>query len=270
MIWRKPLSSTASHNDGTSSSDKYISLQRVSESIEDLLEEFNSQWKSYLKHSYTTTQQSNYIKEIKEDASENTTIIVHIDFTENHTLLKQREIMQAHWTNPQAAIFTIHFKINKDKHHCMVIISDYLVHDVEFLHAAQGIISAYVLSVYPRVKQLNYVSDGAPQHFKNNKNILNLTYHQTDFGIPAAWSFSSTAHGKSAVDGIGAAVKCRATKRVLSGNAADAILTPKELFRFAQQDTSLNVFYLSKERIKENGKHFGLHDRWSRNKTEGK
>ena len=143
----------------------------------------------------------------------------------------------------------------------MVIISDYLVHDVEFLHAAQGIISDFVLSVYSRVKRLNYVSDGAPQHFKNNKNISNLTYHQTDFGIPVAWSFSSTTHGKSAMDGIGAAVKYRATKRVLSGNAADAILTPEELFRFVQQDTSLNVFYLSNEKIRQKGKHFGLHDR---------
>ena len=270
MQWRKPLSSAAGHDDETSSRDKYISLQRVSGSVNDLLQEFNSQWKSYLKHSYITSQQSNYIKEIKENAGENGTIIVNIDFAENHTLLKQNEIMQAHWTNPQAALFTIHLKINKDKHQSMVIISDYLVHDVEFLHAAQGIISDYVVSVYPGVKQLNYVSDGATQHFKNNKNILNLTYHQTDFGIPAVWSFSATAHGKSAVDGIGAAVKHRATKRVLNGNTADAILTPQELFRFAQQDISINVFYLSKERIKHNEKQFGLHGRWSHNKTEGK
>lgn len=269
MAWRKPLSLASAHDNETSK-DKYIALQRVSGSVDGLLHEFDSQWKSYLKHSYVTTQQSHYIKEIKERASESGTIIVNIDFAENHTLLNQKEIMQAHWTNTQAALFTIHLKINKDEHRSMVIISDYLAHDVDFLHAAQGLISDYVLSVYPGVKRLNYVSDGAPQHFKNNKNILNLTYHRTDFGIPAVWSFSSTAHGKSAVDGIGAAVKHRATRRVLSGKTSDAILTPQELFRFAQKDTLINVFYLSKERIKQNKKQFALHTRWSRNGSEGK
>ena len=43
MIWRKPLSSAASHNDGASSSDRYISLQKVAGSVEDLLQEFNFQ-----------------------------------------------------------------------------------------------------------------------------------------------------------------------------------------------------------------------------------
>ena len=258
------------HDGGTSPRDKYISLQRLSGSVDDLLREFDSQWKSYLKHSYITTQQSNYIKEIKERASEHETIVVNIDFAENHTLLNQKEIMQAHWTNTQAALFTVHLKINKDEHRSMVIISDHLTHDVEFLHAAQGIITDYVLSVYPGVKRLNYLSDGAPQHFKNNKNMLSLTYHRTDFGIPAVWSFTSTAPGKSAVDGIGAAIKHKATRRVLSGKTADAILTPQELFRFAQEDTSINVFYLSKERIKQNQNRFGLHTRCSRHRTEGK
>ena len=62
-------------------------------------------------------------------------------------------------------------------------------------------------SLHPSVKHFSYVSDGASQHFKNNKSILNLTYHQSDFGVPASWTFSSTAHGKGPMDGIGAAIK---------------------------------------------------------------
>ena len=60
-------------------------------------------------------------------------------------------------------------------------------------------------STYSTVKQLNYVYHGAPQHFK--KNILSLTYHKVDFGLPAAWTFCATAHGKSAANEIGAAIK---------------------------------------------------------------
>ena len=93
--------------------------------------------------------------------------------------------MQAHWTTPQATFFTNHLKINKEKHDSIAIIRDYLADNVEFVHTAQSIINHYVQSTYPTVKQLNYVSNGTPQHFKNKKNILNLIYHQADFGLPA-------------------------------------------------------------------------------------
>jgi hypothetical protein len=179
---------------------------------------------------------------IKDKAVEDGTIVVHMDFTENHTLLVNKEIMQAHWTKQQATLFTIHLKVAKDIHHSMIVTSDYLAHDVESVHAAQGIISEHGQSAYPALKRLNYVSDGAPQHFKNNKNIRNLTYHETDFGILASWSFNATAHGKGVVDGIGAAVKYRATRKFLSGTAPFAILTPEDLYKFVQKDSSMNVF----------------------------
>ena len=107
-----------------------------------------------MRHSFINHQQSDCIKKVKEDANENNKVIVHIDFAENHILLNQKEVMQAEWTIVQATIFTIHLKINKEKHHIMVVISDYLAHDVEFVHAAQGIINRYVQSIYPTVKQL--------------------------------------------------------------------------------------------------------------------
>lgn len=52
-----------------------------------------------MKHSYIANQQSNYIKMIKDESDENETIVAHIDFAENHTLIAQNEIMQAYWTN---------------------------------------------------------------------------------------------------------------------------------------------------------------------------
>ncbi|CAF4632672.1 unnamed protein product, partial [Rotaria socialis] len=269
MIWRKSVSSTEKSNGENSNADKKILLQKNIGSVEDLLEEFDCQWKTYVKHSYITSQQSSYIKMIKDQADEHETIVVHMDFAENHTLLAQNEIMQAHWTNQQATLFTVHIKTAKEKHHSLIIISDYLAHDVEFVHTAQSIISDYVQSIYPTVKRLNYVSDGAPQHFKNIKSILNLTYHQVDFGIPASWSFSATAHGKGAVDGIGAAVKYWTTRRVLSGTTSDAILTPEDLYKFTQSDSLMNVFYMDQKRIKNHCEKYQLLNRWNRDSPEG-
>ena len=64
--------------------------------------------------------------------------------------------------------------------------------------------------------------------------MVNLTYHQSEFGLPAAWTFSSTSHGKGPVDGIGAAIKSRATRYTLKGTTEGAFLTPEELYQFTK------------------------------------
>ena len=96
-----------------------------------------------------------YIRKIKIEANEHETIVVHIDFTENYSLLQQNSIMQARWTTPLATIFTIHAKAGKNSHYSMAIISEYLEHDVEFVHAVQNVIVDYIQTLYPGVKKLN-------------------------------------------------------------------------------------------------------------------
>jgi len=99
--------------------------------------------------------------------------------------------------------------------------------------------------------------------------FLSCFHHESDFGIPAAWTFSATAHGKGPIDGIGAALKYRATRRVLSGRRADAILTPQELYQFASTDTKINVFYLSRQGIKQNSESMNLSKRLTQKAVKG-
>ena len=64
--------------------------------------------------------------------------------------------MQAHWTTPLATIFIIHVKVGKNNHHhSMAIISEYLEHDVEFVHAVQNVIIDYIQTLYSGLKKLN-------------------------------------------------------------------------------------------------------------------
>ncbi|CAF4643693.1 unnamed protein product, partial [Rotaria socialis] len=116
MIWSKPRTppTTTENLSSKTPTSNQILLQKVNGSIADLLEEFDAQWLTFLKHSYITTEQSNYIRTIKNGASESDTIVVHMDFAENYSLQQQNSIMQAHWTTPQATIFTIHIKVDKD------------------------------------------------------------------------------------------------------------------------------------------------------------
>ena len=210
------------------------------------------------------------LNKLKLDADERRGVVVEMDFSENYLLIVQHEVQQAHYNTAQASIFTVNIRVNAQTHHSMAIISDCLEHDVTFVHAAQKIISQFVRDEYPDVRNLNYVTDGACQHFKSNKSILNLTHHHRDFGIDACWSFSATAHGKSSVDGIGASIKYRATRHTLSDDRADAILTPRELYEFASKDTALTVFYLDLQTIQANARDYNLEARWSQRGAKGK
>ena len=86
------------------------------------------------------------------------------------------------------------------------------------------------------VNKINYFSDGAPQQFKNYKNILNIYYHNHDFGIEANWHFFPTAHGKGACDGVGGSVKRAAAKASLRLPPNKQILTALSLHDWLKSD----------------------------------
>ena len=64
--------------------------------------------------------------------------------------------------------------------------------------------------------------------------MLNLTYHQFEFHLPALWTFSATSYGKGPVDGIGAAIKSRATRYLLNGTTERAFLSPEKFYQFTK------------------------------------
>ncbi|CAF0893689.1 unnamed protein product [Adineta ricciae] len=91
-------------------------------------------------------------------------------------------------------------------------------HTTAFVHCAQKILVEFIKENFPLVTKINYVSDGAPAHFKNNASILNLIYHKRDFGLDVSWMFTATGHDKSAGDGIGAVLKSTVRRDTLSKN----------------------------------------------------
>ena len=89
------------------------------------------------------------------------------------------------------------------------------------------------------------MSDGAPQQFKNYKNIFTVCFHNKDFGIPAEWHFFPTAHGKGPCDGIGGTVKRSAASASLQLPHDKQILTPKELHDwFIKSDRFKNIIFI--------------------------
>jgi len=101
------------------------------------LEDLDEIWAQFLVHHFTTIQQRDYIKKIKEESGEEGTAVVQIDFAENYSLISQNEIQSAHWGHEQATIFTVHIKMGSG-HRNLAIISNYMHHTTEFVYYAQS------------------------------------------------------------------------------------------------------------------------------------
>ena len=84
-----------------------------------------------------------------------------------------------------------------------MFLSDSWKHDTAAVYAVQTKLIPEIKKTVPKVKKLIYLTDGAKQHFKNRFQMASLINHETDFNLKAEWHFSTTAHGKSAFDGIG-------------------------------------------------------------------
>ena len=78
--------------------------------------------------------------------------------------------------------------------------------------------------------------------YKNRYNIINLVFHEIDFGVLAKWNYFATAHGKGPSDGLGGTLKRLATRASLQGAT---IQTPKELHDWALTNCNLNVRLVS-------------------------
>ena len=258
-----------------------MTLQTVSGLIESLLWEIGSRWPIFLHHAFINRQQRKYIETIHEQLSADDYVVVQIDFAGNYKFVRQREPQGDHWNTDQATLSTIHFKIGTE-HRCMIIISDYMNHDSEFVWLAQENIVDFLKKRYPRVKKINYAryagakvlfytiifnflsSNGAANHFKNNYTIVNLLYHKKDFDIDAVWTFSATAHGKGPCDGIGATVKATATRATLQGQPNTNFQTALDFwsFTFDKNDRShlnepspIKCCFLPKERVEKIYRH---------------
>ena len=116
------------------------------------------------------------------------------------------------------------------------------------------IIVSRIQELAPNVQLINYVTDGGPSHFKNRRNILNLTFHDVDFEVPGVWSFSATSHGKGPVDGLGAALKSTATRYLLRHGPTEAFKSAKGFYEFSKQrqdstGNPIELLYVRSEQI---------------------
>lgn len=114
-------------------------------------------------------------------------------------------------------------------HKSLIFLSDSTKHDTAAIYTIQKILVPYLRNNH-KAKKLIYFSDSAKQHFKNKYQMINLIRHEEDFGIKAEWHVHATAHGKDALDSVGALFKREAARHSLLCKPTEAILILQKLF----------------------------------------
>ena len=134
---------------------------------------------------YPTMAQSNCLKSLKENLPENESIVLR-DSVENYTFLVQDEIQGMYWNKQQCSlrlVFIYHRKSNQTKSHFLCFISDYLMHDVDFVYIVIKETVAFVKNfILGNLFKVHYFFHGCSgQMQESGKNFLNLCYHERFF-----------------------------------------------------------------------------------------
>ena len=122
-----------------------INLETVIWSTDDFVEDLVDRLCHLQCHSFTATQQSKFMKEIKEGLMDEQ-ILVIADFAENYSFVLQDEVQGYHWTISQATIhpFVVYHRFPVEgneltdlKEISFVVISDHLLHKTLVVHYFQ-------------------------------------------------------------------------------------------------------------------------------------
>ncbi|MES9880157.1 MAG: hypothetical protein ABW185_04670 [Sedimenticola sp.] len=226
-------------------------LQTLSMPLQEFIDTIVEKTDKLTSHHYIAKHQAAYLSSLKENLGPDEAIII-LDFAENYSFVVQDAAQGFHWDNSQATLhpFVAYFNKDGQTHESMCVVSDCLQHNTITVHRFLYDVLHHMKEICPGIKKIYYFSDGAASQYKNYKNLCNLTYHLDDFGLHAEWHFFATSHGKNACDGVGGTVKREAAKASLQATLVGHILTPKDLYDWAQAHISkVKFFFIDKEDV---------------------
>ena len=222
------------------------------ESVSDYVEALANMMDNLTTHHYIAKAQAQYLRECKEQLSEDTALVL-LDFAENYSFLVQDAVQGVHWNNTQATLhpFVVyHKKGGKTTPINYCVISDHMKHDTITVHAFLTKVLHHLKQQLPHLCKVKYFSDGAASQYKNFKNFCNLMHHKEDFGLHAEWHFFATSHGKSPCDGVGGTAKRLAARASLQATTTSHILTPHQMFEWERDHVpGIHFFYVTSEDI---------------------
>ena len=177
----------------------------------------------FIKHDYTYKWQSVQYKDCLE-TFEKGSIVIAMDFAENHAFLYQEEIQSLHWTPHQCTVFVVvlyrHAEDGVDgvgsesteqarhivkEHH--FFISDDGIKDVAWVKHALDELVKDLRGRSVTVRGVRFWSDGCAAQFKSGSGFWDRAKQAKSWGCRVEHHFFCSGHGKGEHDGAGANVK---------------------------------------------------------------
>jgi hypothetical protein len=174
--------------------------------VSDVLNEFQSSFKYYKLHKFTQHTQKKFLNDSIENLKEDEAVLI-VDYAEKYSTDYQNSVQSAYFGSRNISIFTARAYVGPSAEYSFSLVSDNTKQSKYEVFACLKYIIATLKSRHSNLKNVKLFSDGCGGQFKNKFQFKNLIFALEDFGVNIELAFFPTGHGKSACDGIGAAVK---------------------------------------------------------------
>ena len=233
---------------------KLTRKETIESTLQELLNNFNSQVIRFKKHIFIIRHQFAQYRHLKGTLSDNECMI-HIDFAENFLCQYATEIQSVHfggsheqatlhngvfYTRVGSDLITTSFcTISNSRHHGPVAIWVYL-----------DPVLKLVKSLNPMTDTIHFFSDSPSTQYRQKLNFFLFSTKLQEYGFKCGtWNFSEAGHGKGAADGVGGALK-RTADRLISLNSD--INTPRRLFDALLASRSIvHLFFVESDKVDE-------------------
>ena len=187
--------------------------------ISDLCKLFKNSFKDLLCHEYRIYHQFQEIRLLKDSLQEHECVL-QCDFSENYLGKAATEIQSMHFgaSRPQMSLHTSHVTFCDMKTKCFCTVSDDTRHSPAAIWSHLKPVLQEIKA--SGIKVVHFVSDGPTPQYRNRVNFQLMSYLPFElFGFDhITWNLLEAAHGKGPADGIGAAVKNTADRKIAHGN----------------------------------------------------
>jgi len=213
--------------DGTKKKTKRWIQKHFYATITELVQFITDDMKTFTSHIFRSDYQHCCERELMSESLPMSHCTVVMDYSENISLQPQDELEVCHWTLAQVTLHPMFLvrhapdstedspKLMKES---LIVISDSLTHNSEAVYVFTGKLIAH-LKANPGpcdIKTIHRFSDNSGVQYKNKDAFANIMQLEEIHNVKIIYHFTESGHGKGPSDGIGAAVKRRLDRLILS------------------------------------------------------
>ena len=240
--------------DGATKEVKVTSKTRKTVTESEAVEKFFAMMGTFKRHWFTYLKQARLFRECKSKLKANECVI-HVDFSENYNCKYHAEVQSVHFgaSHQQASLHTVVIHTADSEPLCLCTVSASLDHGPTGIWAHLKPVLQYVCESFPQVKHVNFWSDGPTAQYKQKKNFARICGDPFKFGFQSvSWNYFESAHGKGAVDGVGATVKRLADFAARHGKDVN---TPQKMFDVVMKAVkSIKMFFIKDEEFEDSAR----------------